>query len=256
MSWKKLLPILTFTVFYLSACGTPITATIPPSPTPVRVSYSPYLAGIQDALHACALETQQLAIFFEQMPGAQQDFEGSELIIWWDAKPDEVEFSYQLREDELVVIVHLENPKKELSQSELISLFTGRLERWNEIGTLDQDVKVWIFPETNLLSESFQSGVLNGQRFTRLASLAPSSQAMLESVASEPGAIGFLPRSWLTDDVQAIQVDPQLQISTRKPLLALTPSEPQGAVKELIGCLQRGSGQTILSGYYGLMDVE
>lgn len=256
MSWKNLLLIFSLTAFWLSACGAPTTATIPPSPMPVRVSYSPYLAGIQEALHACAVESQQLAIFFEQIPGAQQDFEGNDLVIWWGDKPDELGFSYQLNEDELVVIVHPENPKQELSQSELISLYAGRIESWSEIGTLDQDIKVWIFPETNLMTLSFHSGILGGQRFTRLASLAPSSPAMLESVASDPGAIGVLPRSWLTNDVQAIQIDPELQVSVRKPLLALTPSEPQGAIKELIACLQVGSGQAILSGYYGLPNSD
>ena len=219
---------------------------------PLRVSYSPYLAGIQETLHTCAIELPQLAIFFDQIPAAQQDFENADLVIWWGEKPEPIDYAYPLNEDELVVIVNPENPKETLSGSELVSLFSGRIENWSEIGTLDQQVEVWIFPEGNIMSETFQAGILADQRITRLAALAPSSAAMLESVAGDPGAIGFLPRSWLSPDAKGIEVGPELQTSIRKPLLALSQSEPQGAVKELIACLQSGSGQAILSDFYDL----
>jgi hypothetical protein len=250
MSWNRLRILVPLTALWLCACGIPPTATKPASPVPLWVSYSPYLAGIQEALHACAAETSHLAVFFEQIPGAQQDFEDQDLVIWWGEVPPQTDFAYPLNNDELVVIVNPGNPKQALNRTELISLFSGNIESWTEIGTLDQPVKVWIFPEGNLMSESFQSRILGGQRITRLASLAPSSQAMLDSVAGDPGAIGFLPRSWLTTDVQAIEIAPAQQNSVRKPLLALTQAEPHGDLKALIACLQSGPGQAVLSGYY------
>ena len=234
----------------LQGCSEPPTAAIPPSPTPLRVSYSPYLAGIQDALHACAVEAPHLAVFFDQIPASQQDFSGDDLVIWWGDKPEHIEYAYPLNVDQLVVILNPDNPKQELSPTELVSLFSGRIESWTEIGIHDQQVKVWILPEENLLTRTFASVVLDNQRITRLASLAPSSQAMLESVAGDPGAIGFLLQSWLSPDVKAVQIAPHLQNAFNKPLLALTPSEPQGGVKELVACLQDGAGQEILSSYY------
>jgi hypothetical protein len=206
--------------------------------------------GIQDALHACAVDNPQLAVFFEQIPAAQQDFKEQDLVIWWGEVPEETEFAYPLNEDELIVIVNPENPKGALGRTELISLFSGRIESWTEIGIHDQPVKVWIFPESNIISASFQSGILDGQRITRLASIAPSSQAMLASIAGDAGAIGFLPRSWLSSDVKAIELAAELQDSVRKPLLALTMSEPRGDLNTLIACLQTGSGQSVLAGYY------
>lgn len=252
MAWKVSIYLILFAASWLVGCSAPPTAPIPPSPMPLRVSYSPYLAGIQETLHTCAIELPQLAIFFEQIPAAHQDFENADLVIWWGEKPERIDYAFPLNEDELVVIVNPENPKQTLRSSELLSLFSGRIETWSEIGTLDQQVEVWIFPEGNLLSETFQTGILADQRFTRLAKLAPSSAAMLESVAGDPGAIGFLPISWLSPVVKEIEVDPELQASVRKPLLALSQSEPQGAVKELIACLQTGSGQATLSDFYDL----
>ena len=252
MAWKVSIYLILFAASWLAGCSAPPTAPIPASPMPLRVSYSPYLAGIQETLHTCAIEFPQLAIFFEQKPAAQQDFENADLVVWWGEKPERIDYAYPLKEDELVVIVNPENPKQTLSSSELVSLFSGRIENWSEIGTLDQQVEVWIFPEGNIMSETFQAGILADQRITRLAALAPSSAAMLESIAGDPGAIGILPRSWLSPEVKEIEVDPELQASVRKPLLALSQSEPQGAVKELIACLQSGSGQATLSDFYDL----
>ena len=252
MALKVSIFLVLFAASWLAGCSAPPTAPIPPSPMPLRVSYSPYLAGIQDALHTCTVELPQLAIFFEQIPAAQQDFENADLVVWWGEKPERIDYAYPLNEDELVVIVNPENPKQTLSSSELVSLFSGRIETWSEIGTLNHQVEVWIFPEGNILSETFQTGMLADNRITRLAALAPSSTALLESVGGDPGAIGILPRSWLSPEVKEIKVDPELQTSVRKPLLALSEFEPQGAMKDLIACLQTGSGQTTLSDFYEL----
>ncbi len=250
MVWKISRILFSAAAIWLAACSSPPTATIPPAPIPVSVSYSPYLARIQDALHTCALELPQAAVFFNQTSGSEQDFQDHDLFIWWGEKPAGIDYAYQLSEDALVVIVNPENPKQELSQQELNALFSGRIETWTDIGVLDEQVKVWIFPETNLLSETFTMEALGEQRFTRLASVAPSPQAMLESVAGDPGAIGFLPRSWLSQDVSVINIDPVLQNQLIKPLLALTHTDPEGELQALLGCLQSGAGGTILTEAY------
>lgn len=250
MSWKSVCSHLAAAALLLAGCNPPATATIPPPPVPLSISYSPYLAHIQDALHACALSLPESAIFFDQTPGAEQDFMEHDLVIWWGDKPAAVEYAYPLNQDELVVIANPENPKQELSQQELIALFSGRIERWTEIGTLDQKTAIWIYPEGNLLSEVFKFEVLAGRGYTSLASVAPSPQAMLQAVESTPGAIGFLPRAWISREVSVIEIDAALQSTINKPLLALTKTEPEAELQALLACLQTGAGQAILAEDY------
>lgn len=254
MRWKILIILFTILSGMLGACSPPPTAPIPPSPVPVRVSYSPYLAGIQEALHACTLENSQLAVFFEQVPGAQQEFEDHDLVIWWGDKPEQIGSAYQLGVDELLVITNPENPKPSLKQEQVIALFSGRIENWNEIGLLDEQVEVWIFPEENLMTLTFQEEMLNSQPITRLAHLAPASQAMLDAVSGDLGAIGLLPRSWLAAQVKEIEIDAGMGDAVRKPLLALAAADPPEGVNSLIACLQSGAGQEILAEYYALPD--
>ncbi len=73
---------------------------------------------------------------------------------------------------------------------------------------------------------------MNGQPVTSLARLAVSAQNMLDSIANNAGSIGFLPRSWETGNVHDVY-----KVAS-EPLLAITKSQPQGALKELIACLQ------------------
>jgi hypothetical protein len=180
------------------------------------------------------------------VPESAQDFKTSDLILWWGDKPDKVDFAFPIAEDELVVIVNPDNPNVELSASELRALFSGRVEHWSEISVFDQPVSVWVYPEESYLSEKFKSAVLDDQRYTRLAYLAPSPGPMLESVAAESGGIGFIPQSWLSPEVSHSQIEPDLQITLRKPILALVNTEPKAGLRELLSCLQSGDGQAYL----------
>ncbi|MBE9474493.1 MAG: substrate-binding domain-containing protein [Chloroflexi bacterium] len=235
---------------WLAACSAPPTATIPPSPQPVSVSFSPSLEPARDALHACANTLPEIALFIEKVPAAGQNFKTNDLIIWWGEKPGDMNYAFPLVEDELVVIINPENPNTELSTRELNALFNGRVENWSDISIYDQPVSVWIYPPDSKLSDAFGTAILGTQRFSRLAYLAPTPQAMLEAVAGDPGGIGYVPRSWLTSEVASSLIDPNLQITLRKPLLALVNSEPQGNLRALLNCLQTGVGQERLLDHY------
>ncbi len=237
-------------ILWLAACSAPPTATIPPSPQPVSVSFSPSLEPVRDALNACANSLPEIALFVEKVPASAQNFKTNDLIIWWGEKPEDMNYAFPLAEDELVVIINPENPNTMLNSSELDALFHGHVEHWSDISIFNQPVSVWIYPPNSKLSVAFKSGILSAQRFSRLAHLAPTPQAMLEAVAGDPGGIGYVPRSWLTSKVSRSSIDPNLQITLRKPVLALVNSEPQGNLLAFLSCLQTGVGQERLLDHY------
>jgi hypothetical protein len=55
-------------------------------------------------------------------------------------------------------------------------------------------------------------------------------------VGGGPGAIGFLPKRWMAGNTREALLLPKL------PVLAITPSEPTGFTKQLLGCVQSYSG--------------
>ena len=237
-----------------SACSPPPTATIPPSPQPVLVAYSPSLENIEEALHVCANNHSEFALIVEKKPFNSIQFDDSDLTIWWGEKPDQVTFAYPLAQDELVIILNQANPNQNLATNELLALFGGRVLNWDEISTFQHEVSSWIYPPENELRETFQENIMGDIKFTPLSYLAPNPQAMLEAVARDPGAIGFLPRSWLNQEVLQSQFDPDLQAALNKPVLALTGTKPQGGTLTLINCLQKGLGQETLLKYFSPAD--
>ena len=234
----------------IAACSSPLTATIPPSPQPVKIAFSPSLEIIEDALHICANNHPEIALFVEKKPASSMNSDVYDLILRWGEKPAEISFAYPLAQDELVIILNQANSNSNLTTNELRALFTGKVLNWDEISTYQPAVSPWIYPEGNELRGFVQEKILGELRFTSLAYLAPNPQAMLEAVARDPGAIGFLPRSWLNQEVNLTQIDQGLQKAMNKPVLALANIKPQGGALILLDCLQNGVGQTTLLNHF------
>jgi len=208
------------------------------------------LEPVRDALHVCAVSLPGIALIVDQVPESAYDFNSSDIVLWWGNKPDDASFAFQIAEDELLVIVNPDNLNTEFTSSELSAIFNGRIAHWTEFSIFDDQVSVWIYPEGSILNKVFKSAVLGEQGYSRLSHLAPSPGPMLEEISADPGAIGFIPRGWMTNDLSAAEIDPALQISLRRPVLALLNSEPKTGVQELLACLQTGDGQEILKTKY------
>ena len=75
--------------------------------------------------------------------------------------------------------------------------------------------------------------------------LAPDSLAMLEAVAGDPNAIGYLPVSILSSGdpelvskIKTIQLDKALEENLLQPVIVLTQNEPGVLMRELLVCVQ------------------
>jgi len=63
--------------------------------------------------------------------------------------------------------------------------------------------------------------------------VAVSPQQMSDTLVNQPNTVGILPRHWKAGDVR------EVYSVAKVPVLALTNTEPQDAIKELIACLQK-----------------
>jgi hypothetical protein len=239
------------TCFVFVGCSTPPLAKVPPSPQPIRVFLPSSLEPVREALNICAVEHPEIALFTDSR-STIDELTGSDIAIWWGDQPSQVSEAFQLADDQLVIIVNQENPVDELTADQLINLFSGRIEEWSEISEYQQPVMVWTFPDENQLGIAFQSAVLEGADYSLLSYFAPTPAEMLEAIKEQPGAIGFIPRSWLDSEISAIEVDRETSMRLTRPLLALTSLNPRGAALILIDCLQSGEGQAMLSEKFSL----
>lgn len=230
-------------------CSPIPTATIPPSPQAVQVAYQTSLAPVEDALIICAHENPQMALILNTRQ-ERSDFSSSDVTIWWGEKPLEASAAYPIASDDLVVIIHGDNPVEEISTNELAALFSGQIENWSAVNDYQQPVSVWTYPEGNHFRSILRSAFLGEGEFSLLSHLAPTPHEMLTAVGENPGAVGFIPRSWLSSEVVVLNLETGNEDLQNFPILALTAGKPQGVILAFIECLQSGAGQAELMEKY------
>jgi hypothetical protein len=132
--------------------------------------------------------------------------------------------AYQIDMEEILIVTHSQSPVRTLSLEEARALFAGQG---------DPSLQMWVYADGEDLQEVFRRVVMEGSRITPSAWIAFTPQYMAETLASEPNTVGLLSRRWMDAGIQEV-----LSVGT-VPVLAITPSEPQETVKDLIACLQR-----------------
>ena len=132
--------------------------------------------------------------------------------------------AYQIDTEEILIVTHRQSPVQNLTLEEARALFAGQG---------DPSVQVWVYASEEDVQDVFDQFVMEGRNVTPSARLAVNPQQMSDTLVNEPNTVGILPRHWKAGDVRDVYL-----VAT-VPVLAITQSEPEGVIKELLACLQK-----------------
>ena len=132
--------------------------------------------------------------------------------------------AFQIDTEEILIVTHRQNPIQNLNLEGTRALFAGQG---------DPSVQVWVFGSGEDVQEAFDQAVMAGGRVSPSARVALTPQQMSDTLVNERNAVGILPRHWKASDVRDV-----FTVGT-VPVLAITNSEPQGIIKDLIACVQK-----------------
>jgi hypothetical protein len=132
--------------------------------------------------------------------------------------------AYQIDTEEILIVTHRQSPVQNLTVEDARALFAGQGE---------SSVQVWVYASDADVQEVFDKFVMEGRAVTPSAILAATPQQMADTLNNQPNTVGILPTHWKMGDSRFVFTIPNI------PVLALTKSEPQGTIKELIACLQK-----------------
>ena len=132
--------------------------------------------------------------------------------------------TYQIDEEELLIVTHRESPVQNLSLEEAQVLFAGQG---------DASVQVWGYASEADVQILFDQLVMKGRSVTSFARMAASPQEMSATLNSESNSVGILPKHWVAGNVR------EVYSAGMAPVLAITMQEPRRGVGELISCLQK-----------------
>jgi len=133
-------------------------------------------------------------------------------------------FAYQIDSEEILIVTQGQSPIQNLTIDDARALFMG-------LG--DPSVQVWVYASDADVQRVFDQFVMEGRSVMSSALIAVNPQQMSDTLVNQPNTVGILPRHWKAGDSREV-----FAVAT-VPVLALTESEPQGVILDLISCLQK-----------------
>jgi len=263
-SWHhSLVALLVALAPLLAGCGTTVT---PPSPVTLRLAGSTSMQPLLADLSAAYEERASHVTILVEGGGSRLGREWAEegkvdlgLTSWLPAKPD-VGWSVPIALDGIAIIVHPDNSLEGLTLLQLRHIFSGRFWRWTDVGGSYGEITVVSREDGSGTREVFERQVMEGQAVTSTAVVMPSSQAMVEYVAENPLAIGYVSMGYLSPLVRALPVEGITPTPAHvrdgsyhltRPLYLVAARAPQGATKAFVGFCLSPAGQTLVGERYG-----
>jgi undecaprenyl-diphosphatase len=246
------LGILTLTVWFLRP--QPVAQAVPSTTMTqaVSVEISPSLGWLRPALNACTQNQPNLALVVTEKPANLLDSSTADVRLRWGAPVSLSGIAFELAQDALVLVVHPDNSLARISAAQLAALYShSGTQTWLEAlsgctecsfkksppGFGDQTIQRWAYPSGDDTGLVFQSQLKT--QTSPQVNLAPDPQALRQAVAADPAAIGFLPAHWLDSSVRLLPVANLASGQLNQPVLAITSSEPGGALRAWLNCIQK-----------------
>lgn len=100
--------------------------------------------------------------------------------------------SFTVARDGIALVVHRDNPLAELSDAQVVAIFTGGLARWSELGGIDLPITVVHKAEGRSTLELFLEHFRIDNRDVKASVIIGDNEQGIKTVAGNPGAVGYV----------------------------------------------------------------
>ncbi|MDR1126072.1 MAG: phosphate ABC transporter substrate-binding protein, partial [Deltaproteobacteria bacterium] len=166
--------------------------------------------------------------------------------------------------DALLPVVHPSNPVKALASAQLRDIYAGRITNWKELGGQDENIVVISRDTSSGTYETWEEIIMDRQKVAPSALVQASNGAVVQAVAKNRRAIGYIGFGYLNAslkklDVDGVEATAASALSKEWPiareLYLFTDGQPSGAVKKLMDFLldpKKGQKAVAETGYIPL----
>jgi hypothetical protein len=241
-----LLLSLSLLLIFLPACTSLPTTTPPPTPQALLIHRPLALQGWDQRLYACGESFPGLAIFIVDQPPVSSPtgslylelhLGASNLSAVSAAEP------FVLASEELRLAANIAFPVAELTLPQLRSIFNGQISSSQALDPAAQEfpLQAWTYPSGDEARLAFEKAALLQPA---QALIAPDPRLMLEALAGQAGAVGYLPASAfnLGNEIQRAQIK-ELALKEapadlfRQPVIFILPAQASDLLNAYLGCL-------------------
>ncbi len=247
-----------------SACNATVD---PPRPVYLTAAGSTAMAPLVEDLAAAFHERQTFvtidingggsALGREMAAAGQVDLG---LISWLpDGPPDDTRATVVAR-DGLALIVHTTNPVTDLTLLQAHDLFSGRAVDWDQVGGSPGLVQVVSREDGAGTRAAFEAMVMAGDRVTPTALVMPNSQAVVDYVARDATAIGYVSMGYVNSEVRQVSIEglsPTSENVSRREyhltreLIILSRTDALPQAQAFLEFALSPAGQAIVARHYG-----
>ena len=230
------------TTLVLAACQ-PELNPLPPAPTPVvwQVEITPALRWLGPVFKQCTAEQPGINLVLSEYSAAYPESGSVDFSFQWGERKAPAGFTAVMAREELAVIVHPSNPNGTLQMDDLRGLYSAQADRWKGPSSacpsctagFDGPVQSYGYA----LGEDVQAAADWIQAGPRTW-LAPDPAAVLQAVANDPYAIGYVPAHWVDPTVKRVKLEGIALGPVQQPVLVSAAAEPQGSQRSWLLCVQ------------------
>lgn len=163
---------------------------------------------------------------------------------------------YEFAKDGIVVAVNNENQINDLTVDQIKAIFSGEITNWSEVGGSDGTINVVTREDGSGTLDAFTDIVMDDETEIKADAIVQSStEAVKQSVAQDPNAIGFISYASMSDDVKALAVN-GVEVSEdtiadgsyllQRPFFFIIKGEAQGEIKEFINFVFSLEGEEVI----------
>lgn len=163
--------------------------------------------------------------------------------------------AYAVANDGIAMVVHPNNTVKNLSVAQIRDIYTGKIKNWNKVGGPNLPIVVISRDVASGTYEVFNEKALKGGKVDGTAQMLASNNAVVTTVASTPGAIGYAGLGYVNKDVKVIQVAgvtpteatiKNASYPLSRKLYMFTSGKAKGEIGKFIAFIQSAEGQEIV----------
>ena len=234
--------VIWFTVLILAACQTNTPSAQPALPPEIwQVQFSPTLQWIEPGLNLCSNRQANIGLVTFERPPAELDVHPADITLRWGAPEHLNGHAAVLAYDDLALVVNAHNPIQTLNQTDVQAIYEGKITNWkvfNPSPSFDQQIQAWRYSDGEETQQIFKNELVKDLQNIEAAGIAPSPEYMVQIIAANVGAIGYIPQRWLNQSIRKVSLLGNSTNSMQVPILAITNSEPTSQQKLWLACLQ------------------
>jgi ABC-type phosphate transport system substrate-binding protein len=151
--------------------------------------------------------------------------------------------------EELVLVGGSETPIDTISIESLQRIFRGDITNWgalpeiiNQGIEINQPIQTLAYPQGHILQQLFSLAYLNSEPVQTEPILYSTAEGLSEKLIEYPYGIAFLLKSHTNNDQKMITITGMDTKAAQQYVLAVTKTEPQYGLKQLLLCLQNMQG--------------